>query len=75
MNKRKIVGAKKCKHPLGRGKPSKEFTINGIDYYFCRGWTYIWCGEIHPICRNCPAHIFYAQKLLEYINSKKEEKL
>lgn len=33
MNKKKIIGVGACKHPLGRGKPSREFTINGIGYY------------------------------------------
>ncbi len=30
--KKKIAGVGACKHPLGRGKPSREFTIDGVGY-------------------------------------------
>ena len=48
-----IIGKGACKHPNGRGKPSREFTIDGVGYYFCYGWTNDWGEDISHHCEDC----------------------
>lgn len=73
MNKKKIIGVGACKHPLGRGKPSREFTINGIGYYFCYGWTNDWGEDVSPYCEDCPAHINAADNVLHELIKEREQ--
>lgn len=70
--KKKIAGRGACKHPLGRGKPSCEFTIDGIAYYFCYGWTNDWNDGIASQCIDCPAHIDAADDVLNQLKQKRE---
>lgn len=71
--KRKIIGRGACKHPRGRGEPSREFTIDGIGYYFCYGWFDGWGELLAPECEKCPAHIDAADDVLDQIKKEKEE--
>lgn len=71
--KKKVAGVGACKHPLGRGKPSCEFVIDGTGYYFCYGWTNDWGEDIAPECEDCPAHIDAADDVLEQLKEKRED--
>ena len=68
-----IIGKGKCKHPLGRGKPSREFIINGAGYYFCYGWTNDWGEDISPYCKDCQAHINAANDVLHKLIKEREK--
>lgn len=72
MAKKVIAGKGACKHPLGRGKPSREFTIDGVGYYFCYGWTDDWGDDTAPQCKDCPAHINAADDVLHKLISERE---
>ena len=71
--KRKVVGIRACKHPGGRGKPSREFTIDGVGYYFCYGWTDDWGEELAMECHDCPAHIDAADEVLNQLKQERKE--
>jgi len=72
-NKKKIAGVGACKHPLGRGKPSREFTIDGVGYYFCYGWTDDWGDGTAPQCEDCPAHINAADDVLHTLIKERQK--
>jgi len=74
MPKKVIAGKGACKHPLGRGKPSREFTIDGIGYYFCYGWTNDYGASTALLCEDCPAHINAADDVLNQLKQKREGK-
>lgn len=57
MPKRVIAGKVACKHPNGRGKHYREFTIGGVGYCFCYGWNDDFGDGTAPQCEDCPAHI------------------
>lgn len=65
--KKKIAGVGACKHPNGRGKPSCEFTIDKVHYYFCYGYYNDWGDDISPYCEGCPAHIDAADDVLQQL--------
>lgn len=69
---RKVMGIGACKHPNGRGKPSCEFTIDNISYYFCYGWTNDWGEDVSPYCEECPAHINAADEVLNQLIMKRK---
>lgn len=72
--KKKIIGKGSCKYPRGRGKPSREFTIDGVGYYFCYGWTNDWGEDISPICKNCSAYIDAADDVLHNLIDERRKK-
>ena len=71
--KKKIAGVGACKHPNGRGKPSCEFTIDKVHYYFCYGYYNDWGDDISPYCEGCPAHIDAADDVLQQLIKGREK--
>lgn len=71
--KRKVAGLGACKHPNGRGNPSREFTIDGVGYYFCYGWTNDWGEDVSPYCEDCQAHINAADDVLQQLIKERKD--
>ena len=45
-----------------RGKSSIEWWKDDKPQIYCYGWISEYTGEIPEECRNCPDHVFNAQK-------------
>ena len=44
-----------------RGKPSIEWTKNGVPQYYCYGWKNKMTDELLDVCQNCKDNVIYAQ--------------
>ena len=67
-----MVHVKKC--PIGqRGYPSTEYIIDGKEYIYCQGWTYLENDEWFDECKACADHVSRAQSDLDQILKEKNK--